>query len=73
MDMPDFKRLLMDSTYCKAHPHAAGAKGGKEALGRTKEDSIAQDTSDRGCAWYAGQNHYYRRYLCRYLTDIPSC
>lgn len=39
MDMPDFKRLLMDSTYCKAHPHAAGAKGGSEAPGRTKGGS----------------------------------
>ena len=40
MDMPDFKWLLIDSTYCKAHPHAAGAKGGNESLGRTKGGSI---------------------------------
>lgn len=39
MDMPDFKWLLIDSTYCKAHPHAAGAKGGSEAPGRTKGGS----------------------------------
>ena len=39
MDMPDFKWLLTDSTYCKAHPHAAGGKEGNEALGRTKGGS----------------------------------
>ena len=36
MDMPDFEWLLIDSTYCKVHPHAAGARGGNEAIGRTK-------------------------------------
>ncbi|WP_300858289.1 IS5 family transposase, partial [uncultured Desulfovibrio sp.] len=36
MDMPDFEWLLIDSTYCKVHPHAAGARGGNEAIGRNK-------------------------------------
>ena len=26
MDMPDFKWLLTDSTYCRAYPHAVGTK-----------------------------------------------
>ena len=39
MDMPDFEWLLIDSTYCKVHPHATGACGGNEAMGRTKGGS----------------------------------
>ena len=26
MDMPNFEWLMIDSTYCKVHAHAAGAK-----------------------------------------------
>ena len=39
MDIHDFKWLLTDSTYCRVYPHAAGAKEGNEALGRTKGGS----------------------------------
>ena len=39
MDMPDFEWLMIDSTYCKVHAHAAGAKGGNQDMGRTKGGS----------------------------------
>ncbi len=33
---PDFAWLMIDASYIKAHPHAAGARGGNQAIGRTK-------------------------------------
>ena len=36
MDMPDFEWLMIDSTYCKVHAHAAGAKDGNQDMSRTK-------------------------------------
>ena len=36
MDMPDFGWLMIDSTYCKVHAHAAGAKDGNQDMSRTK-------------------------------------
>ena len=71
MDMPDFKWLLIDSTYWLIHMLPVQ----KEAMRRwdAQKGAQHQDTSGRGCAWYAGQNHYYRRYRCRYSTGIPSC
>lgn len=33
---PDMEWLMIDSTCIKAHQHAAGAKGGNEAIGLTK-------------------------------------
>lgn len=33
---PDLEWLMIDSTHIKVHPHAAGAKGGNQAMGRTK-------------------------------------
>lgn len=39
MDMPDFEWLMIDSTYCKVHAHAAGAKDGNQDMRRTKGGS----------------------------------
>lgn len=39
MDMPDFEWLMIDSTYCKVHAHAAGAKDGNQDMSRTKGGS----------------------------------
>ena len=36
---PDFERLMIDASRCKVHPHAAGAIGGNEGMGRTKGGS----------------------------------
>ena len=36
---PDFEWLMIDASHCKAHPHAAGARGGNQGLGRTKGGS----------------------------------
>ncbi len=36
MDEPDFEGLMIDASHVKAHAHAAGAKGGSEAIGLTK-------------------------------------
>ena len=36
MDDPDFEWLMIDASHAKIHPHAAGAKGGNEAIGLTK-------------------------------------
>ncbi len=39
LDEPDFEWLMIDATHVKAHKHACGAKGGNEAIGRTKGGS----------------------------------
>ena len=39
IDEPDFEWLMIDATHVKAHKHACGAKGGSEAIGRTKGGS----------------------------------
>lgn len=33
---PDFEWLMIDASHCKAHPHAAGARGGNQGMSRTK-------------------------------------
>jgi transposase len=33
---PDFEWLMIDASHCKCHPHAAGAAGGNQDIGRTK-------------------------------------
>ena len=33
---PDFEWLMIDGTYIKVHPHAAGAKGGNQDMDRSK-------------------------------------
>ena len=35
-DTPDYEWLMIDASHCKVHPHAAGAVGGNQAMGRTK-------------------------------------
>jgi len=49
-----FEWLMIDATHCKVHQHAAGARGGNQAMGRTKEGQH-KGTSGRGCAWYAAR------------------
>ena len=36
IDEPNCERLTIGATHCKVHPHAAGAKGGNQDMGRTK-------------------------------------
>ena len=36
---PDFEWLMIDASYIKVHPHAAGARGGNQEMGRTKGGS----------------------------------
>ena len=36
---------LLDASYIKAHPHSAGARGGNQAIARTKGGSTAS------CTW----------------------
>jgi len=36
MNEPDFEWLMIDATHAKVLQHACGAKGGNEAIGRTK-------------------------------------
>lgn len=36
MDDPDFEWLMIDASHCKVHPHASGAVGGNQSMGRTK-------------------------------------
>ena len=33
---PDFEWLMIDASYIKVYPHASGAVGGNEDMGRTK-------------------------------------
>ena len=35
----DTEWIMIDSTYCKCHQHAAGARGGNQAIGLTKGES----------------------------------
>jgi transposase len=42
---PDFEWLMIDASHIKAHPHAAGAVGGNQDMGRTKGGSIPN------CIW----------------------
>ena len=36
MDDPDFEWLMIDASYIKAHTHSTGARGGSQAIARTK-------------------------------------
>lgn len=36
MDEPDYEWIMIDASHCKVHPHAAGAVGGNQDMGRTK-------------------------------------
>ncbi|WP_317705330.1 IS5 family transposase [Methylomarinovum caldicuralii] len=36
IDEPDYEWLMIDASHVKVHPHAAGAKGGNQDMGRTK-------------------------------------
>jgi transposase len=39
IDNPDYEWLMIDASHIKVHPHAAGAKGGNQDMGRTKGGS----------------------------------
>ena len=39
IDAPDCEWLMIDASHLKVHPHAAGAKGGNQTMGRTKGGS----------------------------------
>jgi transposase len=39
IEAPDYEWLMIDASHCKAHLHAAGAKGGNQGMGRTKGGS----------------------------------
>ena len=41
---PDFEWLIIDATHIKVHPHACGAKGGNQDMGRTKGGSTPRYT-----------------------------
>jgi transposase len=71
IDEPDYEWLMIDASHAKVHPHAAGARGGNQAISRTKGDQH-QDTSDRGCAWHAASccyRGYQRRLHARWRID----
>ena len=36
VDDPDFEWLMIDASYIKVHQHGTGARGGNQAVGRTK-------------------------------------
>ncbi len=44
MDEPDYEWLMIDASHVKVHPHAAGAKGGNQEMGRTKGGSTPRYT-----------------------------
>jgi len=39
VDEPDFEWLMIDASFVKVHPHAAGAVGGNQDMSRTKGGS----------------------------------
>lgn len=44
MHEPDFEWLMIDASHIKVHPHAAGARGGNQDMGRTKGGLIQRYT-----------------------------
>ena len=44
IDEPDFEWLLIDASHVKVHPHAVGARGGNQDMGRTKGGSTRKYT-----------------------------
>ena len=40
IDEPDYEWLIIDASHCKVHPQASGARGGNQAMARTKGGSI---------------------------------
>jgi transposase len=44
MHAPDFEWLMIDASHIKVHPHASGARGGNQDMGRTKGGSIQRYT-----------------------------
>ena len=44
IDEPDYEWLMIDASHCKAHPHAAGAQGGNQAMSRTQGGSTLKST-----------------------------
>ena len=47
IDEPDHDWLMIDASHCKVPPHAAGARGGNQAMSRTNEGS----TQNFICPW----------------------
>ena len=41
---PDFEWLMIDASHIKVHPHATGARGGNQDMGRTKGGSTQKYT-----------------------------
>jgi len=39
IDAPDYEWLMIDASHIKVHPHAAGARGGNQAMSLTKGGS----------------------------------
>jgi hypothetical protein len=39
IDDPDYEWLMIDASHIKVHPHAAGARGGNQAMSHTKGGS----------------------------------
>ena len=39
IDEPDFEWLMIDASHIKVHPHASGARGGNQAMSKTKGGS----------------------------------
>jgi transposase len=39
VDCPDYEWLIIDASYVKVHPHAAGARGGNQEMTRSKGGS----------------------------------
>ena len=39
IDAPDYEWLMIDASHIKVHPHAAGARGGNQAMNLTKGGS----------------------------------
>jgi transposase len=44
IEAPDYEWLMIDASHCKVHAHAAGARGGNQAMSRTKGGLIPRYT-----------------------------
>ena len=68
----DTEWVMLDASYVKVHPHAAGAAGGNQEMSRTKGGSELQDSPDGRCSWNADEAQSHKRHKSRFSRSPHS-
>ena len=61
IDEPDYEWLMIDASHIKVPPMPQGQREETRRC-RKQKGAQYQNTSGRGCEWYASPNRCYRRY-----------